>query len=100
MHKVGWTVKGISMEQSIVVRYGIDEDARRIFAKVLKSIDPGDMPGLPTFPGVAYVPVTGDVLQFDAIGREHHFIVENRVFRFTADGGIEIILAIGVSGNK
>ena len=88
----------MSDPQVINVRYVVDAATRKVFSKALESIDPRAAPGLPSFPGVYYVPQKGDLLQWEEIGSEHTFEVMDRVFRFghAGDQSLEITLVIGV----
>jgi hypothetical protein len=47
-------------------------------------------------PGIAFVPNTGDDVRWESIGYEHQFYVEGRMFRFSAEGGVQIVFCIEV----
>lgn len=79
---------------TISVHYSLGPEARKVFAKATGSLDLQDAPALPSFPGVDYVPHKGDALRWDAISKDVIFVVENRLFRFSEDGGLDIDLFI------
>jgi len=80
---------------SVTVRYGLSQEARKVFAKALGHFDVDNYPLFPNIPDVHYVPVAGDRLRYEEVPGGI-FIVVERHFLAKADGSLEIDLLIEV----